>query len=138
MFLPAGSAELKEEDEASLNPLFFSSTGSESSSALLTLPDGFNWSPLARNRAQESLPTNGVSCNNVITLLHCSVHTHVPSNRHTYRSMHKFICMQTHTHSSWAYADTEPQKCSQNPQPLRLHKPVYSVCQSWMNQTSTC
>lgn len=46
-----------EEDGASLNPLFSSSAGSESSSAPLTLPDGFNWSPLARNRAQESLPT---------------------------------------------------------------------------------
>lgn len=52
-----------EEDGASLNPLFSSSAGSESSSAPLTLPDGFNWSPLARNRAQESLPTNGVNDN---------------------------------------------------------------------------
>lgn len=59
----AGTAELMEEDGASLNPLFSSPAGSESSSAPLTLPDGFNWSPLARSRAQESLPTNGVNDN---------------------------------------------------------------------------
>lgn len=52
-----------EEVGTSLNPLFSSSTDFESSSSPLMLPDGFNWSLLARRRAHESLLTNGLNDN---------------------------------------------------------------------------
>lgn len=90
-WLSAGSAELIVEDGASLNPLFSSSAGSESSSAPLTLPDGFNWSPLAWSRAKESLPTNGVSCYKSDNSCGWSVHTHV-------QYMHTLTCVHICRH----------------------------------------
>lgn len=60
------------------------------------LPDGFNWSPLARSREQESLPTNGGSCNKsdtshalatyMFTVIHMRVFAHSPvwAHKHSY------------------------------------------------------
>lgn len=87
VWLSAGGAGLMEEDGASLNPLLLSSAGSESSSAPLMLPDGFNWSPLARSRAQESLPTNGVCYNRSDNshALECTcMHVHSHGRSHLY------------------------------------------------------
>lgn len=87
-----------EEDGASLNIQFSSSAGSESSPAPLTLPDGFNWSPLARSRAQESLyPLMEWAATRVITLIRWSVYMFTQADAHRRVCARSPVC--THIYS---------------------------------------